>query len=99
MSLLVLGVAGCRRRPYDFQPLKRTIESQIELGTTPNRATSVLDSLGVPHTGYVAATRKVIGSLREPEPGMVFSTLRVVLSYDQNQHLVDREVKVVFTGP
>jgi len=98
---ILLGaiLLGCRSRPYDFGPYQASLNQEIPIGSTPERALAVLDSVGIPHSGYSPTVRKIVGSLREPDPKMIFGTLRVVLTFDENRTLVDREIRVVYTGP
>jgi len=98
-SCMAASLLACRHPAYDFTPLEQAIDAAIPLGSSPERAVVVLDSLAIPHGEFDPVRRTLIGSQREPSPGTVFGTLRVVLTYDGNRHLVDRDSQVVFTGP
>jgi hypothetical protein len=98
--LAVCTLLGCRQKTYDFAPAQQTLEAATPVGSTPEQVLSALDSLGFRHSPFDPSERSITASMREPDPDrMVFGTLRVTLRFNQGRRLVERESRVVYTGP
>ena len=94
------ALCACRQSSFDFSTTKQAIEKALPDGSSPEQAVRVLDSLGFRHGPLDQRDHTVTGSLREPDTKKpVFSTLRVVLTFDDQQRLSHRAISEVFTGP
>ena len=98
--LLGTALCACRQSPYDFSSTRQAIEKALPEGSSPERAAKVLDSLSFRHGALDEGDRTLTASLREPDTSKaVFSTLRVVLTFDSLRRLSHRAISEVFTGP
>jgi hypothetical protein len=99
--LLVAATLACSSRPYDWSPILRALDQSLPDGTPQARVTAVLDSLAFLHSQLDPRDSTITASKREPHASdrLVFSTLRVVLKFSGDGHLMQRTAREVFTGP
>ena len=87
---------ACGFSQHDWSGTQVTLANTLPDGTSPGRAMAVLDSLGFYHDSLLRPDSVIVGRKREP---MVFSTLRVLLTFDAQDRLVKRDIKEEFTRP
>ncbi len=93
-------VYGCGARPRVTQAsVQAIVDSLIPVGSVPQRALRVLDSLKVQHSDY-GKQRSISANFgKSHDDGIVTGAVYVTLTYDSTDHLATRTVKELFTGP
>jgi len=99
--LVTVATLGCSSRPYNWSPTKLALDQSLPDGTPQGRVTAVLDSLAFAHSELDPRDSTITASKREPHASdrLVFSTLRLVLKFSGDGHLLQRSSREVFTGP
>jgi hypothetical protein len=99
-ALISLSMLACLGSgPYDWSPIRHALDNSLPPGSTVNRVSAVLDSLGFDHTQLNPRDSTIHGRKQEPHPSMIFSTLQVVFIFDGTGHLVHDSTHEVLTGP
>jgi hypothetical protein len=98
VGVLAVALLGCHRRA-NLADIKSLTDRELPVGSSPQRALALLDSLHAEHSDY-GANRVITANCGESYgKGPVSGNVYVVLYYDPRDHLSRAETKEVLTGP
>ena len=96
LSIAILACSG----PHDWSSTRQALKRLLPTGSSAARVSTVLDSLGFTHTRLESKNSIIKASKREPPSNkLVWSTLQLVLVFDDSGRLVRDSSYEVFTGP
>jgi len=99
--LIAIATLACGSRPYNWSATKLALDQLLPIGTPQARVTAIFDSLAFAHSQLNPRDSTITAMKRQPNASdrLVFSTLRVVLKFSGDGHLMQRDIHEVFTGP
>ena len=96
LSSVILACSG----PYNWSPTQQALHRLLPAGSTVARAIRVLDSLGFAHARQQPKNSMIHAIKREPLSNkFVWSSLQVVLTFDDSGRLVHDSSYEIMTGP
>lgn len=98
--LALFAIAGCEREAISISDLEQALNGLIPLGSSVQRAVSVLDSLGAEHSAYDSTGGTLTAMFKETSRSlMVDGSIQVRMSFDSTGRLLRHSLREVLTAP
>ena len=98
VGLVSLAFLGCRKGT-SYSEIKALIDRELPVGSTPQRALALLDSMHAEHSDF-GPNHVITANFGESySKGPVKGDVYVVLHYDGQNRLTKSETNEVLTGP
>ena len=91
---------GCDHERMTLHQVERVLAEKLPNGSSPERVSALLDSLGLEHSGYDVQRRDIAAVIKNTSRSFVVDgSIHAEFVFDEDRKLVDRKVREVLTGP